>query len=328
MSSRLCISCVNTRVSLIGFDLERRVPFWFCPANVLRACGVCYDGEALWAASDRQLTRIDGKGLSFVALPGPYPNYAHSIHRIDDGLFAVADTGNSRVLLFDGSLFPLALSPIEEWGEAVPLDAIHVNDMLPFADGFLVSAFSHQPFSRLKKKNLPWAKWKLGTLFYLSREHETTIARIAASGIACPHSLTRFRDDIFCCSSASGDFLHFVRERDYSLRLSECIHVTDTHFVRGALRLSDMWVLGGSCPRHKSEGGGMALYLVHDGGEIEQIVLDITGEIYDILPWEPAMVAISETLLKAPSLSPGNGIAEDVLSGDFPPRCACPEEYR
>lgn len=37
---RVLPGCVNSSVSLAGFDLARRAPFWHTPGNVLRVCAM------------------------------------------------------------------------------------------------------------------------------------------------------------------------------------------------------------------------------------------------------------------------------------------------
>ncbi|MCR4665893.1 MAG: hypothetical protein K5657_01210 [Desulfovibrio sp.] len=320
---RLLLSCVNTRVSLVGFDLKREAPFWYCPSTVLHACGAVYDQQALWVASDATLCRIGKESLSFVSLPGPHANYVHSVKQASDGLLVLCDTGNSRLLFFDGSVLPLSLSPLEEWERAgcrLPFDAIHVNDCLPWRDGFLVSAFSHEPFTAWKETGVPWQKAGLGCIYYLTREGKRTLARIVACGINCPHSLVLHEGDIYCCSSASGDFLQFHPDEENRLHLVKTVHVTSTHFLRGALRIDGGWILGGSSRRHAEDGGGMLLYKLADDGGCRTMIAGGTGEIYDILPWNPVLEPFCDTLEKAPDKF------ED--DGANPPRCHLPSEYR
>ena len=316
--TRFLLSCVNSTVSLVGFDLEIGQAFWYCPANVLRACGACYAAGALWVASDATLTRLDGTGCTSLNLPGPHKNYAHSVKQVGDGLLGIADTGNSRLLICDGERFPLALSPVEAWGE-IPEDAIHLNDFLPFEDGFLVSAFSHQPFTQWKQADYAWKTSGWGCIYHLHRHGRRTAARIVAMGIDCPHTLVRHGDQLYCCSSADGDFLSFAREGKVFHEQSR-LHVTSSHFLRGALRIEDGWLLGGSSQRHLQDGGGMMLYLCRDDGTVTEFTVGGPGEIYDILPWDDMLTEISQYLLTAQELA--------SAEGTFPVRCALPEAYR
>ncbi|MCR5813631.1 MAG: hypothetical protein K6G15_03950 [Desulfovibrio sp.] len=318
-ATRLLLSCVNSRVSLIGFDLDLGKPFWYCPANQLRACGICYEGSALWVASDSSLTCVTAQGMRSVALPGPQANYVHSIKSAGHGLLGVADTGNSRLLLFDGTHFPLSYSPLEGFGANLPLDAVHLNDFLPVEDGFLVSTFSHQPFSRWKQTSFAWQKEGLGCLFHLKPVLGQTSARIAAAGLNCPHSLQAYAGAIYCCSSSEGDFLRLERQGDQLWQVSMRLHVTDTHFLRGALRLEDGWMLGGSSPRHLKQGGGMQLYRLYDDGRSQTFQVGGPGEIYDILFWQDFLPDLCDVLFDAP---------EQPSDGCDPPRCRLPGEYR
>ncbi len=103
---KLLLSCVNSLVSLIGYDTEKCESFWYCPSNIVRACGACYEyaehstaqpsQDALLIATDSTITRYGAAGtVESINLPGPHENLAHSVH-IVDGQIGVADTGNSR----------------------------------------------------------------------------------------------------------------------------------------------------------------------------------------------------------------------------------------
>ena len=54
---KFVLSCVNSLVSFVGYDLAARQAFWYCPADRLRACGAAYDGDGLLIASDNTLIR-------------------------------------------------------------------------------------------------------------------------------------------------------------------------------------------------------------------------------------------------------------------------------
>lgn len=139
---RVLIGCVNTAVSLIGYDTDLRQSFWYCPANVVRACGVCYDEDTLCIASDNILTRISAShGIAARRLPGPHDNYAHSVKQIGTGVLGVVDTVNARVLLMprDNDL-TLTYEPLQGWQGHPPLDAIHLNDILPWNDAIMQPA--------------------------------------------------------------------------------------------------------------------------------------------------------------------------------------------
>ena len=321
--SKILLSCVNTRVSLIGFDLEKKEPFWYCPSNILKACSICYFQDALYVSTDNILTRLDPSGATVYQLPGPHTNYAHSIKPLSSNQLGLADTGNSCIQFFDGQNFTFRLSPLESWG-TIPIDAIHVNDFLPWHDGLLVSAFSYQPFVDWKKTSFDWQRDGWGVLYYLQRFERKTLSKIVALNLSCPHTLTSYDGDVYCCASATGEWIKFKAIGD-ELQAAIRTHVTPSHFLRGALRYQDGWILGGSSKRH-AEGLGMQLYFLPDGGTPSILWGGGEGEIYDILPWDDdLMPAICDYLHKAPELPLEY---EDDQAEDFPPRCSLPAEYR
>lgn len=312
---RILIGCVNTAVSLIGYDTTLRQSFWYCPANVIRACGVCYDEDALCIASDNSLTRISAThGVSSCHLPGPHDNYAHSVKHIGSGLLGVVDTGNSRVLLMPRDTdLTLTYEPLQGWQGDLPLDAIHLNDILPVDDGVLASAFSYQPFTQWSTMAVEWKAAGLGVIYHLTRRGGKTLARIVASGINCPHSLMEHNGDVYCCSSAQGDFIRFRWHASGVLHEVERFHVTSTHFLRGALRTDDGWLLGGSSSRDAGIPCNMLLFHLADDGQVTELPVARVGEIYDILPWNDAIMQPTTALLHSlPTLD---------VEGAFPPRC-------
>ena len=332
---RVLLGCVNSGVSLVGYDLGRRAPFWYCPGNVLRACGVCAHRGALWVATDNVVQRLDAGGVTLLPLPGPHENLAHSVKPLafaGGEALGVADTGNSRVLVLGGMKALFSLSPLEGWLEAadgseaggdadrvLPPDAIHLNDFISWKDGLLVSAFNYQPFAGLKRDFPSWQAEGLGVLFHLRRHEGRTVARVAASGLDCPHSLTLWEGAVYCCSSARGMFFRYVEDGHGNLREDARWPVTESHFLRGALRVEGGWLLGGSSRRHREDGGGMCLFLLHDDGRVEELSLGGPGEIYDILTWDGALMpGLCAMLASRPLLD---------LPGDFPPRCVLPREY-
>ncbi|MBQ7585777.1 MAG: hypothetical protein IJU40_05975 [Desulfovibrionaceae bacterium] len=321
--SLILLGCVNTRVSLIGIDINKKEAFWYCPSNIQRTCGICYGKESLYISSDNHLTKINSLGISSYKIPGRYNNFAHSIKIAYDSHLGLADTGNSQIHLFDGQNFTLSFSPLECWNE-IPIDAIHVNDFLPFNQGMLVSAFSYQPFTAWKSTSFDWKHDGWGCLYYLRRFEHKTVSRIVASGLNCPHSLNTWDDDIYCCASASGDWIQFQVTKQGLLYEKKRIHVSDTHFLRGALRHKDGWLLGGSSQRHADGSGGMHLYYLSDDGSVQLIWEGGSGEIYEILPWDPTIMSdVCTVLAKAPV-----AFHLDENIDQFPPRCELPLEYR
>ncbi len=270
---RVLLGCVNSAVSLIGYDVEQRQAFWFCPGNVLRVCGICFHDGALHIASDSMLQRLDATGLSAVRLPGPHENLAHSVKPLGPSLLGIADTGNSRILLHSGGPASLALSPLEGWG----------------------------------------------IICFMRRHQGHTLTRIVAGGLNCPHSLCVHEGDVYCCSSASGEFFRFREDEHGLLHEVRRWKITSSHFLRGCLRLPDGWLLGGSSQRHQAEGGGLMLYHLADDGSLTAHPLGGPGEIYDIIPWDDALMpGICAALLRQPTLD---------LEGDFPPRCRLPRAW-
>jgi len=315
---RVLLGCVNSTVSLIGYDVAAKVPFWYCPANVLRVCGITWHQGALWAATDALVQRLDPSGIQRIRLPGPHHNYTHSVKPVGEDSLAVADTGNSRILLLHGEKCVASLSPLEGWEQELPEDAIHLNDFISWRDGLLASAFNYQPFRQWKRSSFNWKAEGWGCLYHIRRHEGKTLARIVASGLNCPHSLSAWQGDVYCCSSAEGALFRFSPDEYGRLQETMRWHITDSHFLRGCLRLEDGWLLGGSS-RRREEGQGMTLYYLTDTGQVDTLPVGGPGEIYDIIPWDAALMpGICQTLLQAPELE---------AEGRFPPRCELPVEY-
>ncbi len=312
---KLLISCVNSAVALVGYDLVERQVFWYCPGNTLRTCGVCADERNLWVASDNTLTTINANGVKQRLLPGPHDNLAHSVKVLGGGIMGLADTGNSRVLMMPDEGDAISCSPLEGWEGPLPPDAIHLNDIIPWRGGILASAFHYQPFQHLKKDWPAWNKEGLGVIFHIRRQSRRTISTIAASGLNCPHSLVEHEKCVYCCSSSTGELYHFEPRSNGTLCLAHSYKITDTHFLRGCMRVGDGWLMGGSTRRHVREGagGGMVLFHLDDSGRVTQYPVAPLGEIYDIIPWNSALMrVVTPHLLTLPDLP---------LEGEFPPRC-------
>lgn len=61
------------------------------------------------------------------------------------------------------------------------------------------------------------------------------------------------------------------------------------------------------------------LYHLGDDGVVTEHPLGGPGEIYDIIPWDDALMpGICDMLLRQPPLE---------LEGEFPPRCRLPRDY-
>ncbi len=320
---KVLLGCVNSSVSLVGYDTATHTPFWYCPGNVLRVCGICTSENALWIASDNSITSVSASGVRAQGLPGPMDNLAHSVKALSKDMLAIVDTGNSRVLLYNkDSNMSIATSPVEAWEGGVPHDAIHCNDVIPWRDGFLLSAFSHQPFRTVQKHCPSWKEEGLGLIFYLRRKQGKTLTSVVASGLNCPHSLVEHEGNVYCCSSSTGEFYRFVPAGNGTLNFDRVWKVTTTHFLRGALRVEGGWLLGGSSRREKENqdnAGGMVLFYLDDDGTVTQHTVAGAGEIYDIIPWDAAiMQGVAQQCQELPLLD---------LPGEFPARCTLDTLY-
>ncbi len=315
---KVLLGCVNSAVSLVGYDTKTHTPFWYCPGNVLRVCGICTDEHSLWVASDNMLSRLGTDGVVHKNLPGPMDNLAHSVKALSQDMLAIVDTGNSRVLLYNKeSDIILSSSPLQGWEASeipLPHDAIHCNDILAWREGFLLSAFSHQPFREVQKHCPSWKKEGLGLIYYMRRKGGKTVTSVVASGLNCPHSLVEHAGSIYCCSSSTGDFYRLVPANNGGLNFDCAWKVTDSHFLRGALRVEDGWLLGGSSRREQSaDDGGMVLFHLNDAGMVTKYNVANTGEIYDIIPWNAnIMQGVARQCLELPTID---------LPGSFPARC-------
>lgn len=322
---KILLSCVNSLVSLIGYDLEAERAFWYCPSDRLRACGAAYDGDSLLIASDNLLTCITSSGrLSRLILPGPHENLLHSVHPIGDTGIGVMDTGNSRLLVYTGSLCDLAdqttptvalsFEPLAGW-ENIPADAIHMNDFAVTPRGLVASCFNYRPYRTVALPSRPWQPLGYGLLLSLEKHKGHNVGRVLAGGLSCPHSLVWHENRLYCCASATGDFIRFAYNTRGMLVEEETLHITDKHFLRGALPLKDGdWLLGGSHMR-RDEGAGMALYRLSASGKITMLPVARSGEIYDILPWRDEVMRPVAALIS--TLPPAFFDGENVC----PPIC-------
>lgn len=315
---RILLSCVNSVVSFIGFDLEAGTSFWYCPADRVRACGAAYDPEqgALLVASDSFLTRFEaGQGKTAFRLPGPHENLAHSVHVLPGLGIGIADTGNSRVLICDRDMKAvIPYSPVEGWKD-IPPDALHLNDFVLTSRGMVVSCFNYQSFRYLETPGYRWQNRGYGLLLSLEKRNGRTLGRVLAPGLECPHSLIWRQDSLYCCASATGEFVRFAYNSRDLLVEEERIFITDAHFLRGALPLEDgSWILGGS-DRRREDSEGMAVYRLWPDRTISKLRVAGAGEIYDILPWEPGIMDAIADLM--------NGLPPDHADGEsvYPPPC-------
>lgn len=310
---KLLLSCVNSLVSLVGYDTETRESFWYCPGNVLRACGICYHGSGLAIASDDYLTTLRPDGVSQFKITGTHPNLAHSVKELH-GALAVADTGNSRIALTapNGRILR-EYDPLQMWPDR-PADAIHLNDFIPTETGLLASCFSYQPFQQLKQRPEIWKQGGHGLVLEMVLDNELTVSRVVASGLSCPHSLHARDDALYCCSSLNGSFVRMERAPGGTYATSHLWNITDDHFLRGALPHETGWFLGGSCIRTKAERSGMAVFHFDEStGAVDTMKVAPAGEIYDILPWDDA---IMQPLMRVIDQIP----ASDWDENEYPPK--------
>lgn len=313
---KILLGCVNSTASLVGYDLESKKPFWYCPGNRLRVCGIHAAKDGLWIASDNSIQLVGPAGARIIALPGPHRNLAHSIKPMGQSGIGVADTGNSRILIYVEDTLVMSYDPVGCWNMRIPEDAIHLNDMIEWRGGILASAFSHQPFGQWKKDFPSWSKEGLGILFHMRRHEKQTFTTVVASGLNCPHSLALHEGHIYCCSSSTGMFYRLQEAENGVLQICKSWHVTDSHFLRGCLRVNDGWILGGSSRRYakNDNDGGMVLFHLDDAGTITTYPVAAVGEIYDIISWPDAiMPSVAKHILSLPNLP---------LEGEFPLPCS------
>ena len=297
---KILLSCVNSVVAFIGFDLEAQHGFWYCPSDRLRACGAAYDSDALLVATDNTLTRISATtGIKRITLPGPHPNLAHSVHPIDGMGIGVADTGNSRLLIYGQDMeASVSFEPLEGWG-AIPPDAIHLNDFVRTPQGFVASCFNYQPYRTVEVPGYHWQSRGYGLLLSLEKHKGRNVGRVLAGGLHCPHSLVWHNDRLYCCASATGEFVRFAYNAQGMLVEESRTLITKDHFLRGALPLEDgSWILGGSSLR-RVDSKGMAVFRLMPDGTIHTMHVASAGEIYDILPWNEAIMRPAGNLMNS-----------------------------
>ena len=286
---RLLLGCVNTSVSLMGYDWETGEVFWAVPRETLRVCGVCYHGSDLLISGDSFLTRLQPTGGFRTPLGGRYDALAHSVHVLDDGHAGVVDTGNSRLICVDlgGQIVDL-FEPIDTWGD-IPQDAIHLNDFVVAPTGTLATCFDYRPWREVKA-GTSWDDWctgGYGIILNLTGDGSNGAGRVVGCGFNHPHSLNYVDDRLYLCSSATGVFHVCELDPDGTVRETGRFQVTNDHFLRGAYNTDGGWYLGGSSTRHgEVMADTIEIYrLETDTGRVEKRSIPGNGEIYDILPW-------------------------------------------
>lgn len=287
---KFLLSCVNSPMSLVGYDWEEERVFWQLPSSAARACSACYDGSDLLIATDNFLRRYSGNGCEDYELKGKYDAYAHTVRVVGDDLVGIADTGNTQLLFInrEGSL-EYVLRPLEVWGD-YPIDAIHLNDFAATPFGILASCFGYRPWREIIAAT-SWEDWSLGgygLIMNLNGGDNKGVGRIVGCGLDQPHSVRYVAPNWLYVSSSATGVLHVCEITATGLvQERHRYQVTRTHFLRGALRSNSGWFLGGSCFRHgPKQNHHMEIYdLDESSGGVTAKRLELMGEIYDILPW-------------------------------------------
>jgi len=193
--------------------------------------------------------------------------------------------------------------PLSSWRNGVGLDfdTIHMNDFTITPSGVIASCFDYRPW-RAVQSHLTWDEWSIGgfgLLINLTGADGKGRGRIAGCGLNHPHSLQYYDPYVYVCSSATGTF-HVCEFTDRGQIVPiEDYKVAGAHFLRGACRHKTGWVLGGSAARHGERvADSMKLFFLDffDAGTTkkpevtEELELGHHGEIYDIIPWDDAIM--------------------------------------
>lgn len=289
---KLLLSCVNTNLTLIGFDWDEGKIFWSCHKDKINATGICYAGNRLFTTANDTVTILGPTDKYHIDLPGGYKALAHGIHVVSDEAFGVVDTGNSAVRIFNGNGDEIeTYKPLEAWG-SIPHDTIHLNDFALTPFGVFASCFDYRPWRSSRKYNQErWEDWcnsGYGVILNLSGHKGKGIGRIVGCGFNHPHSLQYVNPFFYLCSSATGIFhvCNFTKSGELTEEMQ--FKISDDHFLRSAYKDHDSWYLGGSSVRHgEVVSNSMEIYHFKEAtGRIEKKSLGIPGEIYDILPWK------------------------------------------
>lgn len=293
---KLLISLVNTTPALIGYDCDKGEVFWECTYGELKACGIDYHGDDLLVASDNILTRFRSDGRIRAAdLRGKYDALAHSVHRIDDNLAGVVDTGNSQFLIVDREgTIRARINPFKHWGE-IPSDAVHMNDFAITPHGILASCFDYKPWRDVRGE-LGIEEWHgiaFGIIINILdngndiNNGKDGRAHIVGCGFNGPHSLKYIDNYLYLCSSHTGVFHVCEVGENGILRERAGFNISSGHFLRGVCRIGGKWFLGGSSFRHTEKvANNVAIYVVNNRFKLEKVhTLPGSGEIYDILVW-------------------------------------------
>jgi hypothetical protein len=234
---------------------------------------------------------------------------------------AVADTGNSRVLLYGYDLAGgISFEPLEGWPQA-PEDALHLNDAVWTPHGIAASFFNYRPFRSVQVEGWSWRDKGYGLILSLEKYQGRNVGKILACGLDCPHSLLWHNDRLWCCSSSTGDLLRLAFAGNGFLHVEERVHITGDYFLRGILPLEDGSLLLGGSSLRRQNGKGMALLRWTPDGAVREYRVARAGEIYDILPWRSAVMRSICPQISA--LPPVLGDGEQ----EYPPPCVLPEGF-
>ena len=286
---KLLLACVNTNLSLVGYDWDKGEIFWTCPQKLIRVCGAGYHGNDLLLSGDSFITRVMPDRYVRTELKGRHEALAHSVHVIDELSVGVVDTGNSRVVVLNrNGEIEKTYEPIRSWGDDLQ-DAIHLNDFAVTPHGILGSCFDYRPW-REAREQTSWEDWcsgGYGLVLNVTGSGGHGEGRVVGCGFNHPHSLKYIEPDLYLCSSATGIFHVCEFNGDSLLREKAQYRVTEDHFLRGACHADGGWYLGGSSTRHGEVlSDTMEIYFLEEAsGRVEKRIIEGGGEIYDILPW-------------------------------------------
>lgn len=286
---KVLLSCVNSAISLAGFDWEQGDLFWSLPTEKLRTCGIAYSDGRLIIGSDDRLHIVGHSAMRTIKLPGPHSPLLHSVGPLSRNRLAAMDTGHSCLRIYDYHGSPLeVLSPLAGWN-SIPPDAIHLNAFVETPYGILASCFDYRPW-RAARQRKSWESWchgGYGLVLNLDGGQDGHSGRIVACGLNHPHSLLWHDEHLFICSSATGVLHRLKPTEDGCFIEVGRMKITETHFLRGMCVFENQLVLGGSTARHgQALCQEMAVYcLSRQTGELRHKLIPVPGEIYDIVPW-------------------------------------------
>ncbi len=296
---KLLLNFIRTEKSLVGFDLRTKEAFWSLPDASLRTRGICFVEDGFITAGDSFVSKFFHSGeVKRFALPDAGLNEVHRVRVFKDRGIAVADSGNSRLLLFSRDFSShVEYDALGGWRQRQP-HVMHLNDAILTPRGIIASCFNYRPWRSIEGKEKSW--WRNqghGLILSLEKREGINTGKILACGLSCPHNLTWHNNRVWCCSSASGELVGLAFTPQGFLREEERVFITDKYFLRGLLPLEDGgFLLGGSVMRqwNDPERSGAAIFHLKADGKIEEHILPLKGEIYDIMPWDERCAALQQ----------------------------------